>query len=152
MLNFSFVFGKPLQDAAAAAGAGPDVASFAIWAPALAGGFVANGGYALYLLMKNRTWGVFTATGVPGWFWLGATLMGLMWYGGVSLYGLGGSMMGPLGAVVGWPVFMSTVVIVGNILGVIAGEWRGAGSQAKRMSWIGVAILVAAIVVISRAS
>ena len=151
MLNFSFVYGKPLQDAAAAAGASAAVASFAIWAPALAGGFLANAGYAIYLLGKNKSWSIY-ASGAPAWFWLGAVMMGIMWYGGLSLYGFGGSIMGSLGPVIGWPVFMSTVVIVGNIIGVLSGEWKGASSKARGMSWLGVAILVVAIVVISRAS
>jgi len=152
MLNFSFVFGKALQDAAVALGARPDLASNAIWAPALAAGFLPNALYPMLLLWKNKTWGNFTAPGVSAWYWLGAMLMGLLWYGGISLYGEGAAMMGPLGGVLGWPIFMSMNIIVGNVLGFLSGEWAGASTKTRSLSWSGIAILVAAIVVVALAS
>ena len=33
--------------------------------------------------------------------------------------------MGSLGTVVGWPLFMSLIVITASIWGVLTGEWRG---------------------------
>ncbi|MBI4889131.1 MAG: hypothetical protein HY821_00810 [Acidobacteria bacterium] len=151
-LNFGFVFGKPVQDAAVAAGAKPDLAANAIWALALAGGFLVNAGYAVYLLGKNKTWSQFTAVGTPAGYWLGASLMGLLWYIGISIYGMGAAAMGPLGAVLGWPMFMSVVIIMANVLGALTGEWKGAGAGAVRTSWIGIAVLVAAIAVIAQAN
>lgn len=151
-LNFGFVFGKPMQEAAAAAGARPDLAANAIWALALAGGFFVNAGYAVYLLGKNRTWRHFTQAGTPAGYWLGAALMGLLWYSGISIYGMGAAAMGPLGGVLGWPIFMSVVIIMANVLGAATGEWKGAGEKAVRLSWAGIAVLLAAITVIARAN
>jgi L-rhamnose-H+ transport protein len=150
MLNFSFVFGSGVRDAAIAAGAGQNLAANAIWVPALAAGFLPNAGYAVYLLSRNAGWSLFVAPSVPKAYWLGAVFMGLFWYGGVSTYGLGAAAMGDLGAVVGWPVFMSMVIVTANVLGALSGEWRNAGRRALVTSWIGIAILVAAIAVISR--
>jgi len=152
MLNFGFEFGGPIKDAAVALGARPDLAGNALWAPAMAGGFLANAGYALYLLARNKTWGLYAAPGVSTGYWIGAVVMGLLWFGGVSIYGMGASTMGPLGAVVGWPVFMSMVIVTANVWGALSGEWTGASSRARRLSWLGIAILIAAIVVISRAA
>lgn len=151
-LNFGFVFGKPVQDAATAAGARPDLAANAIWALALAGGFFVNAGYAVYLLGKNKTWGHFTQARTPAGYWLGASLMGLLWYAGISIYGMGAAAMGPLGGVLGWPIFMSVVIIMANVLGALTGEWKGAGPRAVRLSWTGIAILVVAIAVIAQAN
>jgi L-rhamnose-H+ transport protein len=151
MLNFSFVFGKAVQDAAITFGARPDLAANAIWAPALAGGFLPNALYPLYLLRKKKTWGNYTASGVSVLYFLGAAVMGLLWYGGISLYGVGAAMMGPLGAVLGWPIFMSMNIIVANVLGVLTGEWAGASSSARRISWAGIGVLVVAIVVVALA-
>ncbi|MCX6620829.1 MAG: rhamnose/proton symporter RhaT, partial [Acidobacteria bacterium] len=120
MLNIGFVFGQPLQAAGAAHGAGASFAANTVWAPALFGGFLANAGYAIYLLYRNRTWSRYqTAKAGPG-AWLGASLMGLLWFGGISIYGMGTASLGTLGAVVGWPAFMSTVIITANILGFLA--------------------------------
>jgi L-rhamnose-H+ transport protein len=152
MLNFSFIYGKALQDCAIALGARPDLATNAIWALALAGGFLPNALYPLFLLGKNKTWGNFTAAWAPLWYWFGAALMGLMWYGGLSLYGLGAAAMGPLGGVLGWPIFMSMNIIVANVLGFLSGEWTGVSSRARGLSWFGILILVLAIVVVATAS
>ena len=149
MLNFGFVFGAPLQDAARAAGASASLASNAIWAPALAAGFLVNGGYAIYLLNRNKSWGAFSGGKVADW--LGGCVMGLLWYGGMSIYGMGAADMGRMGAVIGWPVFMSTVIVTANVLGFLTGEWRYAGPRARAMEWIGIVFLIGAIVVVSRA-
>jgi L-rhamnose-H+ transport protein len=151
MLNFSFVFGKALQDAATTFGARPDLASNAIWAPALAGGFLPNALYPIYLLNKKKTWGNFAAAGKTGLYLLGASLMGLLWYGGISLYGVGAAMMGPLGAVLGWPIFMSMNIIVANALGFLTGEWTGTSDKTRALCWTGMVILVLAIVVVALA-
>ncbi|MFB3776411.1 MAG: L-rhamnose/proton symporter RhaT [Bryobacteraceae bacterium] len=151
MLNFSFVFGKPVQDAAVVFGARPDLAANAIWAPALAGGFLPNALYPLYLLFSKKTWGNYTASGVSILCFLGAAVMGLLWYGGISLYGVGAAMMGSLGGVLGWPIFMSMNIIVANILGLLTGEWVGASPAVRRLSWAGIGVLVVAIVVVAMA-
>jgi L-rhamnose-H+ transport protein len=151
-LNFGFVFGEPLNQEAIRLGASQDFAGNALWALALGGGFFVNAGYAVYLLGKNRTWSAYSSADARGWYWLGAALMGCLWYMGVSIYGMGAAAMGPLGGVLGWPIFMSTVIIMANFWGAATGEWKGAGAQATRMMWSGVAILIAAIAVIAQAN
>jgi L-rhamnose-H+ transport protein len=65
---------------------------------------------------------------------------------------MGAAAMGRLGGVLGWPIFMSTVIIMANVLGALTGEWKGAGARAARLMWAGVGILVAAIAVIAQAN
>jgi L-rhamnose-H+ transport protein len=150
MLNIGFTFGKPLQDAGAALCTNASFAANAIWAPALLGGFLANAGYAVYLLGRNKSWGRFqTAAGPMAW--AGSAVMGLLWFGGLSIYGMGAATMGKMGAVIGWPAFMSTVVVTANILGFLAGEWKTASTKAKTLQWAATAVLVLSIVTASRA-
>ena len=59
MLNFSFVFGDELRVRALAAGASASMAANPIWALSVTFGFIANAVYCLYLLKKNKTWGVY---------------------------------------------------------------------------------------------
>jgi hypothetical protein len=47
MLNFSFLFGKELQDLAVSYGAKPAASANPIRVLALTSGFIANGGYAI---------------------------------------------------------------------------------------------------------
>ncbi len=152
MLNFSFVFGTPLDQAARAQGATPAMASNAIWALALSAGFLANAGYCVYLLQKNRTWGLLTQPGVPKRYWLGAMVMGLVWFFGISFYGMGATELGALGGVLGWPVFMAMNIIAANLWGAATGEWKGTSRTTYGYSWAGISALLIAIYVISRAS
>lgn len=153
MLNFSFVFGKLLQDKSLAAGAPFSMASYSIWAIALVGGFSANAVYCLFLLAKNRTFKVYRTSGAPGTYWPLAALMGFLWFGGIAAYGMGATELGgALGAAVGWPLFVATNIIVGNIWGAITGEWKGASRRAYAYSYAGIAVLVLAMFVIARGS
>jgi L-rhamnose-H+ transport protein len=151
MLNFSFIFGKDLQQMALAVGAKPAMASNLIWALALSAGFLANAGYCVYLLQKNRTWAVLTQKDIPASYWLGAVLMGIVWFFGLAAYGMGATNLGALGAVIGWPLFMVMIIIAANVWGAATGEWRGASRRTYSYSWAGIAVLVIAIYVISRA-
>jgi L-rhamnose-H+ transport protein len=149
MLNFSFVFGKGLQDRSLAAGAPFSLASYSIWAVALTAGFLANASYCIYLLIKNKTFGVYRTSGASRSYWLLAALMGLLWFGGIAAYGMGATELGSLGAAVGWPLFVATNIITGNTWGVITGEWTGASRRAYAYAYGGIAVLVVAIFVIS---
>jgi L-rhamnose-H+ transport protein len=152
MLNFSFVFGRELQQMTLAQGAKPAMAANLIWALALSAGFLANAGYCTYLLQKNRTWGLLTQKGIPVRYWLGAVLMGIVWFFGIAAYGMGAADLGALGAVLGWPLFMAMSIIAANAWGAATGEWRGASRRTYGYSWGGIAVLLVAIYVISRAS
>ena len=148
MMNFSFVFGDELRVRALQSGASNAMASNSIWALTLTGGFVVNFLYCVYLLNTNRTWSVFRE-GNPSGYWLLGILMGMLWFGGTVLYGIGAASLGALGGIIGWPIFMTVDIIGALFWGAVSGEWRGASRRALVYNWAGVGILVAAIAVIS---
>jgi len=150
MLNFAFVFGEELQRRAAATGVSASMSSNALWALTLTAGFVANAGYAVYLLGKKRTWQVFSTVPAPIGYWAGAGLMGVLLFASFMAYGSGAIALGPLGGIVGWPLFMSMSLITSNAWGAITGEWKGASRRAYGFSVVGIVFLIVAIVVISR--
>jgi L-rhamnose-H+ transport protein len=150
MLNFSFVFGEELRRQALALGASTSMAANAIWSLTLTSGFIANAGYCVYLLQKNRTWDRFSMSNGPTSYWIGASLMGLICFGSFLAYGMGASTLGPLGGIVGWPLFMSMSLITSNVWGAVTGEWGGASRRSYTYSLVGIAFLIVAIVVISR--
>ena len=152
MLNFSFVFGKELQQNSLAAGATSAMASNLVWAVALSAGFVVNAGYCVYLLQKNRTWQILSQKNIPALYWLGATLMGVVWFFGITAYGMGATDLGPLGAALGWPVFMAMNIITANVWGVLSGEWKGSSRLTYAYSWAGISVLLVAVYTISHAS
>jgi L-rhamnose-H+ transport protein len=99
-------------------------------------------------LTKNKTWGHFTRPGA-GKILLLAAIMAVLHDAAVFFFGLGWIRLGDLGVPVGYPVFMSFAIIVGNIHGFRSGEWKGASRQS--ITWIvaGIGILVVGVCVIA---
>lgn len=145
MFNFSIAFGDPISREAARAGANPINASIAIIAVAVSSGFLINAGYCAYLLARNASWRAPGAAGL-----LLTFVMGFLWIFGMFFYGIGQARLGQYGPVLGWPLFMTVIVLVANLWGVLTGEWQGAGHRAMRYLVAGNALMIAALVVIAR--
>ena len=149
-MNFGVAFGGPIGRAALANGAQPYWTVNAIWVPLLLAGAIPNLLYCVYLLKKNNTGAKFSAGG--GSYWLLALLMALFWFASSIMYGVSSAKLGELGPVLGWPLFMSLIVIVASVVGILTGEWKGTGKAPVRIQAAGVVILIIAVVVFSRAS
>jgi len=147
MLNFSFVFGDELRVRALNAGASSAMAANPIWSLTVTAGFVSNFLYCFYLLSKRHTWSLYSQ-GRPSHWLLGATT-GLLWFGGVVVYGMGAAFLGTWGGIIGWPVFMTLDIIAGLFWGVVSGEWKGSTRVTYMYAWAGVAVLIIAIAVIA---
>ncbi|HET6323503.1 MAG TPA: L-rhamnose/proton symporter RhaT [Planctomycetaceae bacterium] len=148
MFNFSVAFGGNIQREAEHRGAEAAIASVAVIAVTVSAGFLTNALYCLYLLRRNRT--LRSETGAPA---LRNTalvvLMGLLWMLGMFFYGVGASRMGDRGPVLGWPLFMTLMVLMGNFWGTLTGEWKGSGRRAYLLLQLGNIAMVAAFIVIS---
>ena len=149
MLNFAFVFGEEMRQLSLHAGATTAMSGNAIWALGVSCGCVPNVAYCIYLLNANHTWGVFREKAAGAAYTLGATLMGILWYCGVVVYGMGADALGTLGAIIGWPVYMSVDIIAGLTWGFLGGEWKGVSRTAVGYCLVGIVILFLAIGVIS---
>jgi len=155
MLSLAFNFGGGIVNAtkshcAAAAGEDCDiVASMSVWPPAVNCGCIVNLIFCFYKLTVNKTWGKFMEGPVlKNWF-LGA-LMGLLWFGGNILYGIGGTLVpGSTGAVIGWPIFMVGMVLCANVTGVMYGEWKGTSKKTMQLLVTGLVLLLIATIVIA---
>jgi L-rhamnose-H+ transport protein len=149
MLNYSFAFGKPIADRAIAAGTTMAHSGYAIWPVGLAGGFLPNAGYSLYLLWKNRTLSLFRLSGKdPGW----PLLMGFLWMGAFALYSLASSFLGPLGTSIGWGLMQIFMIAAATASGIFSGEWKGAARSAVFFLSCGLAALAFAIVLLAKGS
>jgi L-rhamnose-H+ transport protein len=143
-LNFSYAFGGEAVQRALQLGASPLWATGVVTALAVTGGFIANFVYCAYLLRKNRSiakfWGGGSGIGL-----LCGGLMGLFWFGGQSLYGVGSSHMGGLGVVIGWPLLMGMIIITSNAAGLVTGEGRGTSVATGRYLAAGMLIILIAL-------
>lgn len=149
--SVAFSFAGRVGDAAANAGNPPYRAAWAVMSLIVWGGAISSLIYCGVLLTKNRTWGRFAAPGAGRTLGL-ALVMAVLHDAAIFLYGLGAFELGKLGGSVGYAVFMSFAIIVGNVHGFRTGEWRGASRQS--IAWIagGIAVLVAGICVLGVAN
>jgi len=80
-----------------------------------------------------------------------AMVMAILWFFSTALYGVATTRLGELGAIVGWPVFMSLIVVTAGILGMITGEWKHSGMKPLALQMAGMLLLVMAVIMLSRA-
>ena len=150
LVNLGLVFGAPILKAAEAQGASRVWTPNAAFLPLMLAGGVPSLIYCSYLIIKNRNANRFRAPGTSS-YWILTALMAFLWFGSTILYGAATTNIGQLGTVLGWPVFMSVVVITAAVWGAITGEWRGSGHKPRIVMAVGVGILVVAICVLSYA-
>ena len=147
-LNFGLAYGDPLLKAAAAHGAGVAARSNAIWPPVLTATLIPYLLYCASLWKKNRSFRLFYEPGT-GSYWLLGTLMGVLWMGSIALYGAASAAIGSMGPVLGWPLFMSAIIITSSAWGFATGEWRGVRPSTLSIMIAGMALLIAGFVVLA---
>jgi len=151
MVNFGFVYGEPIKQAALKADASVAAAPNAIWALVFTGNYLVNAGYAFYRMFKNKTAGRIVSNGSLG-YWLWTLFMGIAWPLGIVLYGMGADRMGAYGAFVAFPMMLVMAILFGNLAGAMTGEWRGTSTRTKTMMLVGVLVLVTAFALFGVAS
>jgi L-rhamnose-H+ transport protein len=152
MLNLAFVSGGAIIESAKEKLGDAPFSDFRaanpVWVLVLFGAFLTNLLYCSFRLLKKGTIKNYRVAGTSK-YWIYAFFMGLMWMGGVFFYGAGAYSLGKLGTTVSWIVLMAATVLIGNVWGIISGEWKEAQPLAKKtMNW-GLVFLLGSIVFIS---
>ena len=129
LINFGLAFGDKLKAVAGLQGVAPGSQANVIWAPLNSAAFVPYIIYCIYLWKKNNTAKLFGAPGT-GRNWVFGAIMGAMWFGSTVIYGDITARLGDMGPILGWPLFMSAIIIASNVWGLATGEWKGSGSKA----------------------
>lgn len=127
----------------------PWAAACAVTAIILWGGAVSSCAYCAVQLTRNKTWGRLVRRGA-GITLLLAAAMAVLHNAAIFLFGLGWIHIGDLGVSVGYPVFMSVAIIVGNVHGFRTKEWKGASRQS--IAWIiaGIALLIVGVCLLAQ--
>ncbi len=148
--NFGVAFGGAVIRSARSTGTSTNWTINAVWLPLMVAGAIPSLVYCFYLMRKNNTSGNYSISGTTS-YWGLAAIMAFFWFASTIMYGVASGKLGELGPVLGWPFFMSLIVIMASVMGGITGEWKNAGKTPIRVQIAGVAILVIAVVVLSRA-
>jgi L-rhamnose-H+ transport protein len=141
MLNYSFAFGQDVAHQAESIGNTALRSAYAVWPIGLAGGFLPNIVYSLYLLRKKKSWKFFRAP-APDIFW--SVLMGVLWMGAMALYGMSAAYLGTFGTSIGWGMFQIFMIMTATLSGVMMGEWKGAPRKARFLLGLGLVCLTCA--------
>ncbi len=153
VLGTAFIYGgevKSLIDASIAAGASDLFAKYTAYVVTFNAGMIPGVIYSIYKLNKNKTWGAYRTSGSFLWNFGLASVMAILWYGGILLFGMSGKSIGAgLGPSIAFALFASGTVTFANLFGWLAGEWRGASAKTVRGFVIGMSLVIAAILVIA---
>jgi L-rhamnose-H+ transport protein len=150
LLNVGFANAAPVAKAAETAGVITRNSSLAAWVVVLIGAYIMNAGYAVALLIKNKSWNSFKAAGSSkAYRW--SIIAGLCWFAALGFYGQGSALLGEIGPVIGWPMLLGLSLIISNVWAYLAGEWHGA-KKPFRILLLGLAVLILASIVLGYAN
>jgi hypothetical protein len=126
----------------------PWLGGLAVWTLIFLGGSVSSFGFSVIQLCRNKSWRNFGNAGSGLNLFL-ALLMALGHFACLFFYGLGGWKLGALGTSVGFAIFQSGSVLIGNGLGFMTGEWKDASGPSRKWLAGGLTVLIVGIVIVS---
>lgn len=145
--GFAFTYSQDsIIRAMVAHGAKPFPAGIAVWAVALLGAALPNVLYPAILMTRNKSWNMLTSH--PREIVL-SILYGILFFAPSALLGQGMLLLGALGASLGWGIVQGTLILGGQILGFLTGEWRGVGGAPRRQIYAAILLLVIAMAVMA---
>ena len=124
-------------------------AAFAVSALILWGGSVSACGYCVYKFSANKTWSTLTKPGI-GQVLLIALAMACLHDGAILLLGVAAPKLGDIGAAIGYAIFMSFAIMVGNVNGFLTGEWKGASKASVKWIIAGIIVLMLGVSVLQK--
>jgi len=164
---FGIQTGQPIAQAAFVHGAPPIFKNGPVFVVVMAGGFLVNCLWCLYLGLRNRSVGDFIGRsngqqhdwhgaaaeksapgGRIGRNYLWAGLAGATWYVGFMLYGMGTTFMGRYDFT-SWSIHLAFVIVFSTLCGLWVGEWRGVRRSTRWLVTGALVILVSSTFVIA---
>jgi L-rhamnose-H+ transport protein len=151
LLNFALITGDNLRLAAIRHGASTLWAINSVWILVFTVAYSLNILYAIYVAIKNKSISELSAPGTKS-HWGLAAIMGVLWAGGIVVYGVGVSRMGALGAYAAWPLLLIAAIAASNVSGIVMGEWKRTNKKAKVLMGSALVVLVLAAILVGFAN
>jgi L-rhamnose-H+ transport protein len=118
-----------------------------IYVVLLWGGLTTNFIWCMILNARNKTFSDYVNKKSPLLSnYLLSALAGTTWFLQFFFYGMGESRLG--NGASSWILHMSFIILVANMWGLISKEWTGVSKKTKRMLFLGVATIIAAVLVV----
>lgn len=149
--NFTFAATESLQHTALKHGVNHLAAATIIWPVFLTVTFFPYAGYMLYLHHKNNSWNNYRGSrnSVNA---LATLIMGLLWFCSLILYSQASLLIGNLGPVIGWPLFMVLIILASSFWGWRHHEWAHVTQQVKRQALSGIGLLILAVAILAHSA
>ena len=144
LVNFALIFGAPIARPAIAQGLDIAAANNAVWALVFISSYLVNLGYCIFKGLREKTLHKFFLPST-GRYWALAVIMGILWAGGIVVYGRGAAMEGVYGPIFGFPIMLGVSILTGNLVGAVSGEWRGSPARARYTMGLGLSTMLLAI-------
>jgi len=147
--NLALVVGQPIAQLAEKMGAQPLWASNAVWSLSVGTGALPSIVLGARRITRAQAWRGF---GEGKAFMNGAlcVFMGAMWISGTVLYGSSVRILGTYGAVIGWPIYMSAMILASTFWGYLTGEWKHVSGLPVVLLLGGIAVQILAMVLLGR--
>ena len=145
--NFGIEAGKPLADAAVAAGYNPLYQNNVTFVVILWGGLTTNLVWTIILSIKNKSYTDFTNKSTPiAKNIMFSALAGGIWFLQFFFYGMGESKLG--NGASSWILHMSTIILTANMWGIYRKEWKGVAAKTKWTITIGIMVILLSVVLV----
>lgn len=145
--NFGIEAGKPLAEAAVAAGYNPLYQNNVTFVVILWGGLSTNLIWTTILSLKNKSYGDFVNKSTPiTKNILFSALAGTTWFLQFFFYGMGESKLG--NGASSWILHMSTIILTANMWGIYRKEWKGVAPKTKWTITVGILVILLSVVLV----
>ncbi len=149
-MAFAIEAGKPIQEAALAAGVDELYKIMPSYVFIMLGGFTTNSIYCLFKAKQNKAVAELMQdrTDFLKNICL-ASLGGVIWYMQFFFYGWGHVQMEGVGlSFISWTFHMSMLVLCGGVLGFVLREWKGCSRYAIKYQLIGMGVIIGSTMII----
>lgn len=142
--NFGIEAGKPLADAAIAAGYNPLYQNNVVFIVILWGGLTTNFVWTTALSLTNKSYRDFVNKSTPrSKNILFSALAGTTWFLQFFFYGMGESKLG--NGASSWILHMSTIILTANMWGIYRQEWKGVATKTKWTMTTGIIVIILSV-------
>ncbi len=145
--NFGIEAGKPMAEAAVAAGHNPLFQNNVAFVVILWGGLTTNFIWTTILSIKNRSYGDFVNRKTPIMNnMMFSALAGSTWFLQFFFYGMGESKLG--NGASSWILHMSTIILTANMWGIVRKEWHGVSPKTRNTIIVGILTILASVALV----
>lgn len=147
--SYANAVGRPsLHEASQAAGNPEWVTAVVVMLPIFISGGVVMAAFFAWQLTQKKAWGDFKTRHFTSNLFL-ILIMAVFHYAASALFAFAAFKLGDMGNTVGYAIFNTSCVATAIVSGIITNEWVNASSKARRSLYMGLACMIAGIVIVA---